>query len=52
MQQPSLLTKEYRTVSYVSGPLIFVKNVKGATFGEIAKIILPNGDERTGQVLD
>jgi V/A-type H+-transporting ATPase subunit B len=46
------LTREYRTVSYVSGPLIFVKNVKGASFGEIAQIVLPNGEERRGQVLD
>ncbi|MDD1673320.1 MAG: V-type ATP synthase subunit B [Methanomicrobiales archaeon] len=52
MNPVSLLTREYRTVSYVSGPLIFVKNVKGASFGEIAQIILPNGEERRGQVLD
>jgi len=29
MQQVSLLTKEYRTVDYASGPLIFVKNIRG-----------------------
>jgi V/A-type H+-transporting ATPase subunit B len=52
MSPVSLLTREYRTVSYVSGPLIFVKNVKGASFGEIAQIVLPNGEERRGQVLD
>jgi len=48
----SLLTKEYRTINYVSGPLIFTENVKGVSFGETAKITLPNGEERTGQVLD
>jgi Archaeal/vacuolar-type H+-ATPase subunit B len=52
MNPVSLLTREYRTVSYVSGPLIFVKNVKGASFGEIAQIITPNGEERRGQILD
>jgi V/A-type H+-transporting ATPase subunit B len=48
----SLLSKECKTVSYVSGPLIFVQNVKGVSFGEIVEIILPNGEHRTGQVLD
>ena len=52
MTSHSLLTKEYKTVNYVSGPLIFAENVKGVSFGETAKIILPNGEERTGQVLD
>lgn len=52
MKEISLLTQEYRTVDYVSGPLIFVENVKGASFGEMVKITLHNGEERTGQVLD
>ena len=52
MRPVSLLTKEYRTIDYVSGPLVFVENVKGASFGEIVKILLRNGEERTGQILD
>ncbi|MGZ4902299.1 MAG: V-type ATP synthase subunit B [Halobacteriota archaeon] len=52
MTSHRLLTKEYRTINYVSGPLIFTENVKGVSFGETAKITLPNGEERTGQVLD
>jgi V/A-type H+/Na+-transporting ATPase subunit B len=48
----SLLTKEYKTINYVSGPLIFAQYVKGVSFGEIARIILPSGEVRTGQVLD
>jgi V/A-type H+-transporting ATPase subunit B len=52
MTQKSLVMKEYRTLSYVSGPLIFVKNVKGASYGEIAQITLPGGEERRGQILD
>jgi V/A-type H+-transporting ATPase subunit B len=47
-----LVTREYRTIDYVSGPLIFVNNVKGASYGEIVKIRLHDGEERTGQVLD
>ena len=52
MKQDSLLTKDYRTIRYVSGPLIFVSNVHGASFGEIVRITLKDGEERTGQVLD
>jgi V/A-type H+-transporting ATPase subunit B len=52
MKESSLVTREYRTINYVSGPLIFVENVKGASFGEMVKIRLRNGEERTGQVLD
>jgi V/A-type H+-transporting ATPase subunit B len=52
MEQQSLITKEYRTINYVSGPLIFVERPKGVSFGEIARITLPDGDKRTGQVLD
>ena len=48
MKPVSLLTKECKTVNYVSGPLIFVQSVKGVSYGEIARITLPNGDVRTG----
>lgn len=52
MKEVSLLTKEYRTIGYVSGPLLFVSGVTGASFGEIVKIALRDGEVRTGQVLD
>ncbi|KQC04354.1 MAG: ATP synthase subunit B [Methanoculleus sp. SDB] len=52
MQQKSLVSKEYKTLNYVSGPLIFVERLTGVSFGEIARITLPNGEVRTGQVLD
>lgn len=52
MKKASLYTKEARSISYVSGPLIFIQDVKGVSYGEIVRIILPNGEERTGQVLD
>ncbi|HPW10496.1 MAG TPA: HAS-barrel domain-containing protein, partial [Methanoregulaceae archaeon] len=52
MNRVPLFTKEARAISYVSGPLIFIQNVKGVSYGEIVRIILPTGEERTGQVLD
>jgi len=52
MQHGSLITVDYQTVNYVSGPLIFVDRPKGISFGETAQIILPDGEERTGQILD
>ncbi len=52
MTSGSLLRKEHRTVNYVSGPLIFAEYARGVSFGEIARVTLPNGEERTGQVLD
>jgi len=52
MTPKSLLSKEYKTINYVSGPLIFVEKTKDVSFGETARITLPDGEERTGQVLD
>jgi V/A-type H+-transporting ATPase subunit B len=52
MNPGDLTTTEYRTVNYVSGPLIFVEHPRGVSFGETATISLPNGEKRTGQVLD
>jgi len=52
MQQGSLITVDYQTVNYVSGPLILVDRPKEISFGETAQIILPDGEERTGQILD
>jgi Archaeal/vacuolar-type H+-ATPase subunit B len=52
MQHGSLITVEYQTVHYVSGPLIFVERPKEISFGETAQIVLPDGEIRTGQILD
>jgi V/A-type H+-transporting ATPase subunit B len=49
---PSLLTTEYRTLNYVTGPLIFVNNVHGVAYSEMVDINLPDGTVRTGQVLE
>src|SRR3989344_6224741 len=46
------MMKEYKTISRVAGPLVFVKKTEPVGYSEIVKITLSNGDVRTGQVLD
>ncbi len=48
----SLLSVEYQTVSYVTGPLVFVENVHNVSYNEMVAIIMPDGGERSGQVLE
>lgn len=48
----SLIEKEYRTISYVTGPLLFVENVQGVSFGEMVEVIFDDGSKRNGQVLE
>lgn len=48
----SLVLREYRTVTRISGPLLFVEAVKGVGFGELVRIVAPDGSERRGQVLE
>src|SRR5512135_622174 len=52
IQQPALSTKQYRTLSYVSGPLIFVERVNNVGYGEIVEIQGADGVMRSGQVLE
>ena len=47
-----LLTKEYKGIHYISGPLIFVEGGKRFSYNAIVEILLPNGELRTGQVLE
>ena len=42
----------FKTLDKISGPLIFVKGVDDAAYGEMVEIKLPNGERRQGQVLD
>ncbi|MDF2955080.1 MAG: Archaeal/vacuolar-type H+-ATPase subunit B/Vma2 [Candidatus Alkanophagales archaeon MCA70_species_2] len=44
--------REYTTISEVSGPLVIVEGVEGASYGEVVKILTPDGEEKTGQVLE
>jgi len=44
--------KEYRTISEISGPLVFVEDISGVGYNEIVDIVLQDGTKRKGQVLD
>ncbi len=43
---------EYTSVSSIAGPLMIVEGIKGVAYGEIVSITCPNGEKRTGQVLE
>jgi V/A-type H+-transporting ATPase subunit B len=43
---------EYTTIREISGPLLFVEQVRGVGYGELARIRTPTGEERRGQVLE
>ncbi len=47
-----LITRDYRTIHSVSGPLLFVERVSRVALGEIVRIVLPSGEERRGQVIE
>ena len=42
----------FKTLDKIAGPLIFVKGVDNASYGEMVEIKLKNGERRQGQVLD
>ncbi len=46
------VTKEYRTVKQIAGPLMLVEGVEGITYGELADIKLADGSSRRGRVLE
>jgi V/A-type H+-transporting ATPase subunit B len=46
------MVKEYRTITEVSGPLVFVEKTAPVGYGELVQITLPGGEKRRGQVLD
>ena len=48
----SMMITEYRTITRIAGPLVFVESVKGVGFGELVRIATPDGSERRGQVLE
>src|SRR6266581_5823133 len=45
----SLAGLEYRTVREISGPLIFVEQVRGVGYGELARIRTPRGKREEGR---
>ena len=49
---PPLVSKAYRTLSRIAGPLLFVERTDKIAYNEIVVITGPDGDERLGQVLE
>ncbi|MEW5940691.1 MAG: V-type ATP synthase subunit B, partial [Chloroflexota bacterium] len=49
---PRLLTTEYRTLSQIRGPLIFVERTAEVAYNEIVEIVGPDGEARLGQVME
>jgi V/A-type H+-transporting ATPase subunit B len=47
-----MLQKEYKTISRVAGPLVFVKKTHPVGYGELVNIKLSDGTVKNGQVLD
>jgi V/A-type H+-transporting ATPase subunit B len=52
LPMPKLVTKEYRTLSQIRGPLIFVERAADVAFNEIVAITGPDGRRRLAQVLE
>ncbi|MBN1134250.1 MAG: ATP synthase subunit B [Methanosarcinaceae archaeon] len=46
------MTKEYKTIVEISGPLIFLEKTEPVGYGELVHINLPDGTTKRGQVLD
>jgi V/A-type H+-transporting ATPase subunit B len=44
--------REYRTTTQIAGPLMFLENVEGVTYGELTDIKLDDGTIRRGRVLE
>lgn len=44
--------KEYKTISRIAGPLVFVEKTEPVGYGELVKLSLPSGEVKNGQVLD
>ncbi|HET7091633.1 MAG TPA: V-type ATP synthase subunit B, partial [Anaerolineae bacterium] len=49
---PTLITKEYCTLTRIAGPLIFVERIRDVAYNEIVEITGPDGEVRLGQVLE
>ena len=47
-----LITKEFRTVNQIRGPLIFVERVSDVAYDEMVEIVDPAGNKRVGRVLE
>ncbi len=52
MARDRLVQAEYRTIHDIAGPLVFVRGVRGVSFGEMVEIESGNGEVRKGQVIE
>ncbi len=46
------MMREYKTITKIAGPLVFVSDVSDVGYNEMAEVALPNGERRMGQVLE
>jgi V/A-type H+-transporting ATPase subunit B len=46
-----LIKRQWRTISSITGPLIFVERLTGGSLGEMCVVELADGEKRTGQIL-
>ncbi|MBI2145228.1 V-type ATP synthase subunit B [Candidatus Woesearchaeota archaeon] len=44
--------KEYKTITRIAGPLVFVEKTEPVGYGELVRLTLPSGEAKSGQVLD
>ncbi|MGH7430035.1 MAG: V-type ATP synthase subunit B, partial [Candidatus Methylomirabilaceae bacterium] len=47
-----LATKQYQSISYISGPLLFVEGARDLAYGAIVNIHVADGSVRGGQVIE
>jgi V/A-type H+-transporting ATPase subunit B len=48
----SEVTKEYKTITEIAGPLIFLEKTEPVSYNELVNITLSDGSTKRGQVLD
>ena len=46
------MAREYRTITQIAGPLLFVEKTEYVGYGELVEVMTPSGERRRGQVLD
>ncbi len=47
-----IIMKEYKTITKIAGPLVFVEKTDAIGYGDLVKLRLPDGSLKNGQVLD
>jgi vacuolar-type H+-ATPase subunit B/Vma2 len=52
MSAKNLATKHYTSISYISGPLLFVEGARDLSYGAIVEIHVQDGSTRGGQVIE